>query len=59
MEASSYPEGPPEFSSHSWPHPRLVNNKSQGQDEALVWYMDHYRDYIRGMNQRSKNRSFQ
>ena len=56
MEALGYPEGPPEFSSHSWPHPRLLDNKAQGQDECLVWFMDHYRDHIRDMNPRSKNR---
>ena len=44
-----YPDGPPEFSEHGWPHPKLVDNKPQGKDEALVWFMDYYREHISNM----------
>ena len=33
-------EDPPAyFHETKWPHPRLVRNKPQGEDEALVWVL--------------------
>ena len=53
MVVESYPDGPMEFGALSWPHPRLVDNMPQGRDEALVWYMDYYREHL---NQRAQGR---
>ena len=53
QDLESYPEGPVEFGALAWPHPRLVDNLPQGTDEALVWFMDYYREQL---NQRARGR---
>ena len=37
---------PPHFHSKKWPSPRLIENRPQGKDEALVWFMNEKRDEI-------------
>ena len=42
-----YPDGPDHFSDIHWPQPKLLDNRPQGPDEALVWYMNYYQNLIR------------
>ena len=40
-------EDPPAyFQETKWPHPRLVRNRPQGEDEALVWVLDTWRETV-------------
>ena len=36
-------EFPPVFHTKKWPYPKLKNNRPQGKDEALVWFMNEKR----------------
>ena len=37
---------PPDFHSKKWPSPKLINNRPQGKDKALVWFMNEKEDEI-------------
>ena len=34
---------PADFHSRKWPYPKLINNRPQGKDLALVWFMNEKR----------------
>ena len=57
-------EDPPAyFQETKWPHPRLVRNRPQGEDEALVWVLDSWREAVQRhvdmARIRNRNRSWQ
>ena len=37
---------PPDFHTKKWPFPKLINNRPQGKDAALVWFMNEKRTDI-------------
>ena len=37
---------PPYFHLRKWPSPKLIENRPQGKDEALVWFLNEKKDEI-------------
>ena len=35
---------PDDFFDKKWPHPRLHQNRPTGKDEALVWFINFYKE---------------